>query len=202
MRTNLEVIVIPSGSFRDDTERFHRAREYGRQLENSGKEVKYIVSGIGPELNERLKQENKPYNEYFSKFQGTNDLDVHPELWNESLDYRAEDTETKGSHQVFGVDTIPVNSRDNMAYTFPRGTEGNYTIVSRKLHNAKFRLLEKYAREEGYFGKSLNIQYVDTDHKYSIKDMWHDVASLIQTYFFGRKMMKKVIKEADEYRFG
>ncbi len=202
----LETIVIPSGNFKDDIERFDKGLEYSAVLKKQGKKVRYILSGIGPDLNERLKQENRVGKNFFDTFEGTNELDVHPELWNRAVElarinhgftaivypYRIEVLSRKNI-EPFGIDILSRNSVENLVNTFPTGTEGNYTIFSRKFYNSRFKLIEKRGRAEGYFSENLRINYIDTNHKYSLIGVSKDVFHLMKDFFFGKEKVLKMI---------
>jgi len=72
-----------------------------------------------------------------------------------------------------------------MVNTFTPGTEGNYTIVSRALHNARFKMIEKELRKIGYLSSNLRISYVNTPNSFSIKNIAYDLLALAK--FFANK---------------
>ncbi|HTZ41931.1 MAG TPA: hypothetical protein VMC07_01855 [Candidatus Omnitrophota bacterium] len=184
MKDNLEVIVVPSGSVEEDSNRMKTAIAFGLKRENESQEVRYILSGVGPDLNKRLMQEGKSL-PYSGPFQNTNGLNVHPELYSSGV-------ETARLRFIFGeglkpigIDTLSVNSVENMVNTFTPGTEGNYTIVSRALHNARFKMIEKELRKIGYLSSNLRISYVNTPNSFSIKNIAYDLLALAK--FFANK---------------
>jgi len=194
----LETIVIPSGNFKDDVERFDEAMKYIRTLVKQDKKFRYILSGIGPDLNERLAQENRFGKDFFGPFEGTNGLDVHPELWSRAVEEARRSYGDAGTVYPFGVDVLSRNSVENIVNTFPRRTEGYYKIFSRKLHNFRFKLIEKIARDENYLSEYfLKINYFDTEHKYSVIGFAKDVIHLMKDVFFGKKKVKRTIAKLE-----
>jgi hypothetical protein len=189
-----EIIVVPSGTEKDDWARSRRARNYAHDLEQKGKKVKYILSGIGPDLNKRLGQECSPNRlEYQAEFYGERGLDVHPGLW----DFGIKQTRNSyflalGEWQPFGVDTQSIDSIENMINTFYGVSEGTNHIVSRKLHNVRFRLMEKELRKLGYIPKEVEINYVNTDEGFSLKNTVRDVLSLAKYFVFGKKKLRNL----------
>jgi hypothetical protein len=193
MEKQLEVIVIPSGeNISDDSIRLSTAQAHGINSENEGREVRYILSGVGPDLDKRLKQE-RDTQIYIGPFDGTHGLDVHPELYSQSVeDVRLTFLIGDGFKPV-GIDTASVNSVQNMINTFPRGTEGDYTIVSRALHNARFKLIEKEARKRGYFSDKLQLSYLNTPDSFSPKNIAHDLMGLAKFWVLGKVEIKNYI---------
>ncbi len=185
MKDNLEVIVVPSGNEIDDSIRISAAFLYAEQARAQGKEVRYILSGVGPNLNEGL-QKPGDYSLLFPYVSSNNmELDIHPKLYNETVGQVISREVGYRAFEPFGVDTQSLNSIDNMVNTFPPGTEGNYTIVSRALHNARFRLIERELRKSGYLSPNLKLNYVNTSDSFSLRNIVYDLMALVK--FFAKK---------------
>ena len=105
MTRAIEIIVIPSGTFRDDHVRLKKAREYARGIRGRG--VRYIISGIGPDLNQRLEQVGgSQHGMYQREICYTEGLKIHPELWDESIRHFRRNNERIGKFEPFGVDIL------------------------------------------------------------------------------------------------
>jgi hypothetical protein len=196
MVSKLETIVVPTaGNFKQDIQRWNAAVAIGEQMEKEGKEVRYIISGIGPEINKALNADGRRWNKYFAPIKNYVQMDIHPDLWNTAMEY-AKSHQKKGKPSVIGLDIRSTNSIQNLVNTFPKGTEGSYVIVSRKWHNARFRMIEEWARGREYFSDKLKISYVNTTG-YSFKEMIYDAVSFVKTFLFGRKELTRAIQATE-----
>ncbi|MEX0920140.1 MAG: hypothetical protein WDZ69_00985 [Candidatus Pacearchaeota archaeon] len=157
----LNGIVIPSGNKLEDIERAKTAIEFNKRNSSN---VPYIISGIGPDINEAL----------FNGRQDKNSLDFHWELY----DYIMKNTEG-----IAGLDIRSLNSEQNILNTFPEETSGRYALVSYPLHLRRFKgIVDKY-KSEGEISKDLEIEYVPT----------RKTSSLNQIIYEGARFLKKII---------
>lgn len=183
MKSNIETIVIPTGNYEADQIRFASAVEYGQNLISQGKNVRYLISGIGPDLNEALHTKDTSSRAYEIGEQrpiyGSEDLDIHRGLWNLAILREL-------LPKPFGIDTLSLNSLDNILNSFPEGTTGSYTIVSRKGHNIKFKSIEKWARKKGLLSSDLRLSYLDTNENISPKSLAYDILA------YGKEILRQM----------
>ncbi|MEK6925817.1 MAG: hypothetical protein AABW50_00920, partial [Nanoarchaeota archaeon] len=127
MTKNIETIVIPSaGSAEEDLRRINKAVEFGKELTYKGIEVRYLISGIGPDLNRRLILEyDSPDCEslwarnegYQKEVYGEKGLDVHPALWNKGIKIVKERYKEIKKWHPFGIDILSTDSEGNILNT-------------------------------------------------------------------------------------
>lgn len=161
--------IVQSGpTIEDDLGRLEKV------LQLADADSKIVVSGIGPDLNKRLHQETEKGDQV--PFYGMNGLDVHDELWNESLN----------NLRFFGVDTQATTSEGNLLYSFQEGVDGDWTIVSRPLHLLKFKLIEKRLRDEEKLASGLKLNYKSSGYEGNFikktKDILYDSISILKEY--------------------
>lgn len=203
----LEVIIVPSGNYIADKIRLNRAREYAEEI-GEEKEIRYVLSGIGPDLNRRLHldiwksgrttcAENSDGKQ--EKFYDANYMDVHEELWNGGIDIVNERQRKEREHLPFGVDTGALDSIENMVNVFYKIERGNYSIVSRTLHNVRFKLIEKELRKKDYIPESVEIKYVNTQEKFNLKDFVRDILSLVKYFVRGKYKLRYLVKHPCDY---
>lgn len=162
--------IVPSGPTKeDDLSRLEKV------LRLANAESKIILSGIGPDLDERLHIETK-YGEQI-KFNGTKGLDVHPELWVKMIEVK---------NNVFGVDTASITSKNNLENSFYGEICGEWTIVSRPIHLLKFKLIERKLRKNKKLAYRLELFYESSGYIGNLakktKDILHDSLSIIKEY--------------------
>lgn len=169
--------IVPSGPTKeDDLSRLETVLQDARANRSNGNSSKIVISGIGPDLNERLHRINEKGLQ--QPIGNTLGLDVHPELWNESY---------KNIERIFGVDTQAVNSEGNLLYSFQGNLEGEWTIVSRPIHLKKFKLIEKKLRARGELSDDLTLKYQSSGYVGNIfkktKDIIYDSVSLVREMY-------------------
>ena len=169
---DLTGIVIPTGDFEQDIKRVRKAFEYNR--DNYFGKVPYIISGIGPDINEALT----------SRKAGQ---DFHMALWNYM---------TGVSKRPFGVDINSLNSEDNLVNTFPVGQTGKYAIVSYSLHLLRFRLLGKRLKKKGAMSKDVQIECVPT--KSFFKQTPREI--IYETLAWGKMLLNPALQSIREFR--
>ncbi|MBU1252752.1 MAG: hypothetical protein KJ905_00225 [Nanoarchaeota archaeon] len=159
---DLKAIVIPSGEgIEEDYERMDAASAYC--LRNQV-EVPFIISGVGPDISECLRDRlGRPKIDSAGK-------DFHLELYNRVR---------KEIGGIFGVDTLSLNSIDNMLNTFPEGTSGKYGMVSYPLHLQRLRMIEKRAKAMGKMAKAVEIVPIPTEQ--SFRQTLYGLAALVKT---------------------
>jgi hypothetical protein len=135
---------------------------------------------------------------YQERFFVTNNLDVHPDLWNWGI--RTNFKYLPGGRQwdSFGVDSQSLDSIENMINTFYGVSEGNYHIVSRKLHNVRFKLMERELRKLGYIPKEVGINYVNTNEKFSLTNTLRDLLSLAKYFLKGKQKLRNLAQNPFE----
>ena len=122
----VKAIVIPSGNPQWNRKRMETAIEVNEKM---GLNVPYIISGIGPDMNDVL----------FGDSNGKVH-DFHQDLY----DYMMQNTEG-----VIGMDILSTSSVGNILNTFPPSVSGRYMIVSYPLHLKRFkRIVEKAKKED------------------------------------------------------
>jgi len=158
--TNIEdkvkAIVIPSGNPQWNRERMKTAIEVN---EKRGLNVPYIISGIGPDMNDVL----------FGDSNGRV-LDFHQDLY----DYMMQNT--KG---FIGMDILSTSSVGNILNTFPPSVSGRYIIVSYPLHLKRFKRIVEKAKKEGMVSQDLDLEYVPTSRFSNPKQIFYETARMI-----------------------
>ena len=158
--TNIEdkvkAIVIPSGNPEWNRERMKTAIEVN---EKSGLNVPYIISGIGPDMNDVL----------FGDSNGKVH-DFHQDLY----DYMMQNTEG-----VIGMDILSTSSVGNILNTFPPSVSGRYMIVSYPLHLKRFKRIVEKAKKEGKVSQDLDLEYIPTSRFSSPKQIFYETARTI-----------------------
>ncbi|MBT4257990.1 hypothetical protein HOD88_02315 [archaeon] len=150
VETRVNGIIIPTGpTTAEDFVRVGTAIKYNRDFCDSC--APYIVSGIGTDLNEFLGERENGVDSRF-----LNHLDVHSPLW----DFMVARTEKTG--EVFGVDSVAVNTEGNMRNCFPWDQNGHYAIVSFPGHLERMKSYEMGLRANGELSDDLTIEYVPT----------------------------------------
>ena len=140
----------------------------------------YILSGIGPDTNEVVRSDG----DY--KSDSVSEKDFHPDLWDwavRTVKQRYQETE---KWNPIGIDTQSLDSLGNILNTFPYGTEGNYIIVSRLLHNLRFKMIERLARKKGLLSKGLKLKYVATIRGLSLKNIVYDMFAI------GKEILREI----------
>ncbi len=177
---NLIEIVVPSGNARQDAERAKAAESINTD------NVPYILSGVGPDLNEARFDgkgymvdsigypvwfEDKPY------VVDGKTLDVHSGLWNYFVEKHLKD-----EIKFFGVDTASRTSRQNLMNSFPVGQEGTYIVRSYPLHDLKFMVQEWKLKRRGLMSKDVKIKYVPTKTwgEQTAEEWLHGTISLVK----------------------
>lgn len=160
--TNIEskvrAIVIPSGNPEWNRERMETAIEINRKRSLN---VPYIISGIGPDMNDVLFGDS------------TRDgLDFHQDLYDDMM----EETEPNG---IFGVDILSIDSIGNILNTFPPSVSGRYVIVSYPLHLRRLKRIVEKAKKEGKVSQDLDLEYVPTSRFSSPKQIFYETAITI-----------------------
>ena len=89
----------------------------------------------------------------FGDNQDKKEFNFHKKLY----DYLMDNTDWK-----IGVEINSLNSIENILYTFPKGTEGKYAIVSFPLHLKRFERIINDGKISGKISKDLEIVYVPT----------------------------------------
>ena len=192
MTKNLKILIIPSaGPEWENEERFLAAKKYAEGLRKKGIEVRYLLTGVGPDINERLRQEGRPFYDFYGPFESTNGLGIEIELWNNGIQTVGERYEETGIMEPLGIDTASMNSIDNIFNTFPLGAEGDYAFFSRTGHNIRFKAMEQDLRRLGYLSNKLKIDYVNVEHPYSAKEILYDTAHLAKYLTKGRRELKE-----------
>lgn len=148
---NLDAIVIPTGTHKQDLERVRKALEVG------GNAARYVVSGIGPDTDKALVDDDGRIQRYNPSKQ----LDFHHELWDYLMRRYDNGTWKKGVN-VLGLDTLSLTSRENLMYAFPEGTSGTYGLVSYPLHLWRFKLWERKLKKKGLMSKEVQIEHIPT----------------------------------------
>ncbi len=145
----IDGIVIPTGTFVQDIQRAEKALEYGRSLNQDS--VHYIVSGVGPDVNEYFEAPKKNPSAPIKK------MDFHPHLW-----FYLREAYQEGEIGRFGIDINSLTSRGNLIHTFPPGTRGRYAIVSSPIQLWRFKLLEWELKLTGKMSSGVKIKGVRT----------------------------------------
>jgi len=200
---NLETIIIPSGDgetkgISEDLRRLSAAFGRGEWLKSQGKNVRYQISGIGRDLNKALNKNRMGFGTYFGPIEEGN-YNVHPDLWNSIVNYSENGKQGKMKFNPVGIDTYSTNSYENFANCFSRGAEGEFTIVTRRLHNWRFKLMENWARENNYLSDNVKINYVNTPAIFSIKNFIYDVGSLGWSILTGGLRLRKAYRDLKKY---
>lgn len=152
----VKAIVIPTGGkVQEDLQRAKRAINYNERM---GLNAPYVVSGIGPDINIALG--HLPYEE--------RELDFHPELY----DFMIENT-----NGIFGLDSLSVNSVQNILNTFGEDVEGVYMLVSYPLHLKRFKRIINRAKENGKISQDVEIIGIPT--KQSVKHIFHEIKRIV-----------------------
>ena len=173
MGKTLANVILSGGSPKEDIERAKKA------IEQNKDGLPYIISGLGPDTNEAMKNPSK-------------NLDYHRELHNYLL---------KNTKEFIGVDINSTNTIENIIYTFPKGAKGKFRIISYPLHLKRFELIAKYLKEKGKISKELEFEYVPT--KQSFKQFIYGTIALMKTKAqleedwgskFPYNLIKKILK--------
>ena len=144
-------IVVPTaGSAREDRARLERARKINETREEK---APYILSGIGPDLNEWLQGGRTR----------RSDWDVHDELYGAAVFY------ARIEKAPFGMDIISVNTKENLKNSFPKEQMGSYAIVSFPGHLSRMKIMEKEMRGAGELSGGLELHYVPTKSFWSVR---------------------------------
>jgi len=177
-------IIIPTGTFEQDKERFLAACKYNSQ--KCGGKANFIASGIGPDINEVLKYSK---DEGYGLKDDIGDLDVHHGLWDSLYNY----ANLLEKPRFFGIDRNSVTSAENLSLTFPdvENDSGKYAIVSYPLHLLRFRFLQRAMKLSNRLSKKVEFEYVPTKSWLKqTKDEWVYGLVALGKELIGRSFLK------------